>query len=91
MNTNTKILWLTSILRVFVNVKTKYEKSYSNWRIRIYRKQSYKIFIVDDDIKFLDVISRKLSNMGYTVKTTNSGVNALSKIKKFKALHSIAE
>jgi len=47
-------------------------------------KQSYKIFIVDDDIKFLDVISRKLSNMGYTVKTTNSGVNALSKIKNFK-------
>ena len=46
--------------------------------------QSYKIFIVDDDIKFLDVISRKLSNMGYTVKTTNSGVNALPKISKFK-------
>ena len=47
-------------------------------------KESYKIFIVDDDIKFLDVISRKLSNMGYTVKTTNSGVNALAKISKFK-------
>ena len=47
-------------------------------------KQSYKIFIVDDDIKFLDVISRKLSNMGYTVKTTNSGVNAITKIEKFK-------
>ena len=46
--------------------------------------QAYKIFIVDDDIKFLDVISRKLSNMGYSVNTTNSGVNALSKIKSFK-------
>ena len=43
-----------------------------------------RYYIVDDDIKFLDVISRKLINMGFSVATTNSGVNALSKIKKFK-------
>ena len=53
-------------------------------KITISKDRAYKIFIVDDDIKFLDVISRKLNNMGYSVATTNSGVNALSKIKKFK-------
>ena len=53
-------------------------------KITITKDRAYKIFIVDDDIKFLDVISRKLNNMGYSVATTNSGVNALVKIKKFK-------
>jgi len=47
-------------------------------------KGSFNIFIVDDDIKFLDVINRKLSNMGYNVSTTNTGINILTKIKKFK-------
>ena len=65
--------------------KNKITKTFkSKDKITITKDRSYKVFIVDDDIKFLDVISRKLNNMGFSVATTNSGVNALSKIKKFK-------
>ena len=64
--------------------KTIIKKTKTISKISNKNKNSFKIFIVDDDIKFLDVISRKLTNLGYSVNTTNSGMNSISKIKKYK-------